>query len=111
MAALQNVNVEEALALVAAGALLLDVREDAEWGAGHAPDALHVSLSEVPDRLEQLPRNRVVVCVCRSGARSARAANYLLEHGFEAVNLEGGMISWHTDGAAIVADGVDPSII
>ena len=111
MAAPQNVNVEEALALIAAGALLLDVREDTEWDAGHAPDALHVSLSEVPDHLEDLPRNRVVVCVCRSGARSARAANFLLEQGLQAVNLEGGLISWHTDGAAIVADGVDPSII
>ena len=111
MAAPQNVNVEEALALIAAGALLLDVREDTEWDAGHAPDALHVSLSEVPDHLEDLPRNRVVVCVCRSGARSARAANFLLEQGLQAVNLDGGLISWHTDGAAIVADGVDPSII
>ena len=111
MAAPQNVNVEEALALVDAGALLLDVREDAEWEAGHAAQALHVSLSEVPDHLEELPRDRVVVCVCRSGARSARAANYLIEQGLQAVNLEGGMISWHTDGAAIVADGVEPSII
>jgi len=111
MATLENVNVEEALALITAGALLLDVREDAEWEAGHARDALHVSLSEVPDHLDVLPKSRVVVCVCRSGARSARAANYLLEQGFEAVNLEGGMIAWHTDGAEIVADGADPTII
>ena len=111
MDAPQNVNVEEAQALINEGALLLDVREDAEWEAGHAPGALHVSLSEVPDHVADLASDRVIVCVCRSGARSARAANFLLENGFQAVNLEGGMISWHTDGAAIVADGVEPSII
>jgi len=111
MAAPQDVNVAEALALIAAGASLLDVREDNEWDAGHAPGALHVSLSEVPDQVADLARDRVIVCVCRSGARSARAANYLLEQGFQAVNLEGGMIAWSVDGAEIVADGVEPSII
>ena len=111
MAAPQNVNVEEAQALATAGAVLLDVREDAEWDAGHAPGALHISLSEVPDHVADLAKDRIVVCVCRSGARSARAANYLLEQGFRAVNLEGGMISWHADGAEIVADDVDASII
>ena len=111
MAELHNVTVDEALELVVDGALVLDVREDNEWTAGRAPGALHIPLSEVPDRLDTLAKDRLIVCVCRSGGRSSRAAIFLLEQGFHAVNLEGGMIAWRADGQVLVADVADPTIV
>jgi rhodanese-related sulfurtransferase len=53
----------------------------------------------------------MIVCVCRSGGRSARAGKYLLENDFEAVNLEGGMTAWASEGQTIVADNGEPTII
>jgi len=107
----RNVNVAEALVLLEAGAFLLDVREDNEWESGHAANATHVALSDVPDHLEDLPSDRLVVCVCRSGARSGRATKFLLEQGREAVNLEGGMLAWNAEGEPIVGDIDEPTII
>ncbi len=110
MAELQNVNVDEARQLIANGAFLLDVREDDEFVLGHAPEAHHIALGEVPDRVEELPKDAVIVNVCRSGGRSARAGKFLLEQGFDVVNLEGGMTAWAQSGAPLVADSGDPVI-
>jgi rhodanese-related sulfurtransferase len=111
MAELRNIDVSEALSLGAGGALLLDVREDDEWASGRAPDALHVRLADLPDHVGDLPRDRPIVCICRSGGRSARAASFLIEQGFDAVNLDGGMQAWERAGAALLADQGEPTII
>lgn len=76
---------------LAEGAVLLDVRERYEWRAGHAPQARHVILSQLEDHLGDLPSDRPVVIVCRSGRRSAMAATLLTRHGYTARNLTGGM--------------------
>ena len=110
MVELRGVDAIEALELVSRGAWLLDVRENDEWAAGRAPLAAHIPLSDLPDHLDDLPLDRVVVCVCRSGARSLRAARFLAENGFEAANLDGGMISWAEQGQALVSDGAAPVI-
>ena len=110
MADLVNVDVDQARELVAQGALLLDVREDAEFDLGHAPGALHVPLAEVPDHLDDLAKDRRIVCVCRSGGRSARAANFLLEQGFDVVNLEGGMTAWAEADGELEAESGEPVI-
>jgi rhodanese-related sulfurtransferase len=110
MAEPRGVNATEALELVSRGAVMLDVRENDEWAAGRAPLAVHIPLSDLPDHLEDLPLDRVVVCVCRSGGRSLRAAHFLTEHGFEAANLDGGMIAWAEQGQALVSDGAAPVI-
>jgi rhodanese-related sulfurtransferase len=107
----RNVNVAEALQLVRDGAWLLDVREDNEWESGRAEQARHVALNDVPDHLEEFPPDRLIVCVCRSGARSARAAKFLVERGRDAVNLEGGMLAWSAEGEPIVGDVGEPTII
>ena len=111
MVEVRNVNVAEALELLEGGALLLDVREANEWESGRAPEAIHIALNEVPDRLEELSKDRSIVCVCRSGARSARAANFLVEHGHEALNLEGGMLAWSSVGEPIQGDVDEPTIL
>jgi rhodanese-related sulfurtransferase len=111
MAELRDINVEEALHMVSQGALLLDVREDDEWSSGRAPEAIHVALAELPDHVGELPVDRVIVCVCRSGGRSARAEKFLHDQGFDAVNLQGGMQAWAAAGESLVGDDGEPSII
>jgi rhodanese-related sulfurtransferase len=106
-----SVNVTEAVELIEGGALLLDVREDNEWESGRAASATHIALNDVPDHLDELPSDRVIVCVCRSGARSGRATKFLVEQGRNAVNLEGGMLAWNADGEPIVGDIDEPTII
>lgn len=110
MAEVRNVSVADALALLEGGALLLDVREVIEWDLGHAPQAVHVPLAEVPDRVDTMRADQLVVCVCRSGIRSARAAEFLLEQGLEAVNLAGGMLAWLDEGVPLVSDHGDPDV-
>ena len=111
MTELQNVDVGGALALIDDGALLLDVRQDHEWEAGHAPTARHIALSDLPDHLDALAKDRPVVCVCRVGGRSARATRFLVEQGYHALNLEGGMLAWSSDGGDLVADAGEPTVI
>jgi rhodanese-related sulfurtransferase len=107
----RTVNVVEALALLESGAFLLDVREDNEWESGRAANATHVALGDVPDHVQDLPSDRPIVCVCRSGARSGRATIFLLEQGRDAVNLEGGMLAWNAEGEPIIGDIDEPTII
>ncbi len=88
---------------VANGALLLDVREPDEFAAGHAPVATSVPLGELGGRLGELAGAATVVCVCRSGARSAAAAEALTTAGYDAVNLVGGMLAWAREGLPVVS--------
>jgi rhodanese-related sulfurtransferase len=110
MTTLKDVDVDRAQELIESGSLMLDVREDSEWELGHAPQALHIPLAEVPDRLDALDKDRLIVCVCRSGGRSSRAGQFLIEQGFDAVNLDGGMTAWAEQGKPLVADGGEPAI-
>lgn len=78
---------------------LIDVREDEEVAQGMIEDAKHIPLGELPNNVDSLSKDKHYVLVCRSGARSMRAATYLDEHGFKASNLAGGMLEW--DGEVI----------
>jgi len=110
MSSLENIDLSEAFAKLGEGALLLDVREVDEFEAGHAPQAVNIPLSEVPDHLDELAKDRVIVCVCRSGGRSGRAGQFLLEQGFNVFNLEGGMLNWAAEDHELVADSGTPVI-
>ena len=94
----------EAERLAAVGALLLDVREDDEWDAGHAPGATHLAMTLVAGRLEQIPSDRPVVCICRVGARSQAVAGELVGAGVDARNMAGGMLAWERAGLPITTD-------
>ena len=107
----KRIGASEADALTRAGALLLDVREPAEWRAGHAPGALHIPLGELEDRLRDLPRDQTVVVACRSGGRSARATTVLTRSGFHALNLDGGMRAWASVGLAVQTDDGEPGTV
>ena len=101
----QTVSAVQTAALAEAGAVLLDVREPHEWQAGHAPRARHIPLGQHSRRAAELPERRAVVTVCRSGARSARAAAMLARDGREVSNLAGGMHAWARAGLPVVARG------
>ena len=75
-------------------AFVLDVREPDEWSAGHVEGALHIPMGQVQTRLEEIPQDRRVVVVCRSGGRSARVTGYLRQQGYDVVNLDGGLSAW-----------------
>ena len=88
--------------------VLLDVREADEWEAGHAPRAQWVPLGDLEGARFRLPMNRRIVCVCRSGVRSARATESLIAWGFTAANMEGGMKAWAASGLPVVRDDGTP---
>jgi len=97
-----------ALAEVAHKVQVVDVREPEEFahGLGHIEGALLVPLGQLQARLGELPRDRPVVTVCRSGARSARAAAMLGKAGFaDVANLNGGMLRWRAEGHPALGAG------
>ncbi len=93
------------------GAWLLDVREDDEWAAGHVPGATHIPLGQLGARATEVPRNTKIYVICRSGARSARAAFALVGSGWDAVNVAGGMQDWAAAGRPMAAEtGAEPFV-
>ena len=79
-------------------AIIVDVREPEEWRAGHIPGAAHIPQGELERRLFELPTDRDVIAVCRTGNRSAWATELLRQHGYRAMNLNGGMRAWERAG-------------
>ena len=108
----QPVTVPEVMSAdLPAGVFLLDVREDDEWTAGHAPDAVHVRLGELGARADELPMDREVYVICRSGARSAYAAQALAAGGVNTINVADGMTGWAVAGRAMISeDGSEPHV-
>ena len=93
-------------------AVILDVREQDEWDAGHAPGALHIPLGELPSRLDELPDpdDGTLAITCRSGGRSSRAVAWLSQQGFDVANVDGGMKAWQGAGKQLVADSGSPTV-
>lgn len=93
------------------GLSVLDVREQAEWDHGHIDGAVHIPMTELTERLGEVPEGRTVV-VCRVGARSAQVVAYLAQQGHEVVNLDGGMVDWVDSGRALVSEtGHPPHVV
>ena len=94
------------------GGTLLDVREDYEWEAGHAEEAVHIPMDEIPARLEELDPDEDLFIICRTGGRSARVAHWLVAQGYSAMNVAGGMDAWLTAGKPIVSEnGQTPTVL
>ena len=89
---------------VPAQAYLLDVREDDEWRAGHAPEAEHIPLGLLGDQVSQVPRDQDVYVICKSGRRSARATEALTSGGWRAINVADGMLGWESAGRAMTSE-------
>ena len=82
--------------------VVLDVREDHEWTAGHIAGAIHIPLAELPARAGELDPGARTVVVCHVGGRSARATAWLHAQGHDVVNLAGGMDAWEAAGRPVV---------
>jgi rhodanese-related sulfurtransferase len=74
--------------------LVLDVREPFEWRSGHIPGAKLISLGQLHHHLADLPKDREIVAICRSGHRSMVACSRLSAEGFQVANLTGGYLHW-----------------
>jgi rhodanese-related sulfurtransferase len=101
-----DVSIADAASLRDAGAFVLDVREPDEWSQGHIPGATLIPLGELAGRVGELPRDRSIVVICRSGNRSAQGRDVLLGAGFPAVtSVTGGMTDWIAAGLPVETGG------
>lgn len=102
-------------AAVPSDGLVLDVREDDEWAAGHVEGALHVPMSDFVVRFgevtEALADGRRAYVMCRVGGRSAQVTQYLVQQGIDAVNIDGGMLAWDGAGRPMVTDNGSPAFV
>ena len=107
MAVTEDYTPQQVAALIAAGgAQLVDVRAAHEHGAGHIAGSRWIELTELPMQAATIDRNDPVIFYCYSGARSAMAAEALLQAGFDAHNMTGGMLEWQAAGLQLEpADG------
>lgn len=90
--------------LTAGSVIVVDVRQHAEWKTGHITGAIHIPLTQLSNRQHQLPSDKTIVTVCRSGHRSALAARTLTRAGHNVVNLRGGMNAWTRAGLRLAPD-------
>jgi thioredoxin 1 len=105
---MKEISVENLESALAAGARLVDVREPDEYMSGHVPGALSVPLGQVPDRIDECcSPGETTYLICRSGARSSNAGEFLSDRGHDVVNVVGGTMAWIASGRE-VAEGDSP---
>jgi rhodanese-related sulfurtransferase len=81
--------------------VLLDCREDYEWQQLRIPGSLHIPMRQIPRRLSEIDKHGDIVVVCAHGERSYRMASYLIDHGFCARSLRGGLAEWRARGGKV----------
>jgi rhodanese-related sulfurtransferase len=101
--AVNEVSTDELESALQSGATLIDVRELDEYQAGHVPNAILVPLASVPGSLDHFSADSTNYVICKTGARSYRACEFLVEQGIDAVNVEGGTMAWIISGRGTVA--------
>src|SRR3954468_23358516 len=89
-----EIDVDELVRLRDDGVVLVDVRRVDEYEEFHVPGATLIPLAEVPERIEEIPSDTRVYLICATGARSARAAEFLNAQGYDTVNVAGGSKAW-----------------
>ena len=98
----RDVSVDKAYSMFQGGAFVLDVRTVEAWNEFHAPGTTLIPLDELASRLDELPRDRQIVVVCRSGNRSQQGRDILLAAGFTQVtSMTGGLNAWRSSGYPI----------
>lgn len=93
-----SISVAQAYDLYQQGTFVLDVRTQEEWDEYHAPNTTLIPLDQLPSRLAELPKDRPIAVICRSGNRSQEGRNILLEAGFNATSVDGGLSAWRSAG-------------
>jgi rhodanese-related sulfurtransferase len=103
-----NISVDEAYGLISnndGSYFILDVRSKEEYKEGHIKDSVLIPVDELENRLGEVPEDKSIIVYCRSGNRSAKASNTLVDNGFKAVlNVEGGITEWISKGYPVVKD-------
>ncbi|MHC5560731.1 rhodanese-like domain-containing protein [Kocuria sp. U4B] len=97
------VTAQEALSLIDAGALIIDVRREQDWRRNHIPGAWHIPLDHLEERAAELPEDRLLITFCTGGLLSSGAANLLRELGFDAVDMVRGLIDWRATGGSLIS--------
>jgi len=98
-----SVGTLQATRLINDGAVVVDVREPAEFAAGHLANSRNIPLAEVGNRVAELPAGKPLVVLCASGSRSARAAAVLRKAGrADVFCLDGGLSGWQQAGLPVV---------
>lgn len=97
----REVSLQDAYQMYQNGAFVLDVSTQAEWDEYHTPNALHIQLDQVSARLNELPKDREILVVCRSEDCSQHASDILVAAGFNAANMTAGMSDWLAQGYRI----------
>ena len=110
-AAVPEIDADEARQRVDDGAVLLDVREPEEWNAGRVDGSLWIPMREIGARQGDLPGDTPIVVICRSGHRSGKVVAALVQAGYDAVNLGGGIKAWDALGLPIVAEDGTPGVV
>lgn len=77
---------------------VVDVRQPEEFRTGHIINAKLIPLGELKERMNELPKDKEIVCVCASGSRSRSATKMLVSAGYNAINMNGGMMVWSGKG-------------
>lgn len=98
-----SVSVDEAYKLYQEGTFVLDVRTQEEWNEFHAPNTTLIPLDELASRVNELPKDQPIVVVCRSGNRSQTGRDILLQAGFNATSMNGGLNAWRDSGHPVVS--------
>jgi rhodanese-related sulfurtransferase len=82
--------------------VVIDVREQWEYDAGHIPGVTLIPMNDVPARLSEIPTDKTVIVTCRSGNRSGQVTNFLRDQGYDNVhNMEGGILAWEAAGYSV----------
>ena len=98
----KEISVEEAYSKYQEGVFVLDVRTQEEWNEFHAPNTTLIPLDQLPVRISEVPQDREIVVVCRSGNRSQQGRDILLNAGFKQVtSMTGGLNEWRSKGYPI----------
>lgn len=101
-----EISVDQAYQMYQKGAFVLDVRTQQEWDAYHAPNTTLIPLDQLQAHLSELPKDKQIVVVCRSGNRSQQGRDILLAAGFQATSMIGGLNEWLSKGYPI--EGTPP---
>lgn len=90
---MREINVNEVDRIV--DPIIIDVREDYELEeTGKIKNSIHIPMDQIPDRLKEIPKDREIYLLCRSGVRSYNVAAYLEERGYDVTNLDGGILDY-----------------
>jgi rhodanese-related sulfurtransferase len=98
-----SVSLDEAYQMYQDGTFVLDVRTPDEWNDFHAPNTTLIPLDELANRVNELPKDQPILVVCRSGNRSQTGRDILLQAGFNATSMEGGLNAWRDSGYPVVS--------